>query len=35
VSGDDNDVIVCVSEEDVYDSVGDGMCSGNGGAGSS
>jgi gag-polypeptide of LTR copia-type len=33
--GDDGDVIVCVSEEDVYESVGDGMGSGSGGAGSS
>jgi hypothetical protein len=33
--GDDGDVIVCVGEEDVYESVGDGTDSGSGGAGSS
>jgi Zinc knuckle len=35
VIGDDGDVIVCVDEEDVYESVGDEMDSGSGGAGSS
>jgi hypothetical protein len=34
VIGDDDDVIVCVGEEDVYESVGDGMCSDSGDAGS-
>jgi Zinc knuckle len=33
--GDDSDVFVCVGEEDVYESVGDGMGSGSGGASSS
>jgi hypothetical protein len=33
--GDDSDVIVCVGEEDVYESVGDGTGSGSGGADSS
>jgi Zinc knuckle len=33
--GDDGDVIVCVGEEDVYESVGDGTGSSSGGAGSS
>jgi hypothetical protein len=33
--GDDGDIIVCVGEEDVYKSVGDGTGSGGGDAGSS
>jgi hypothetical protein len=32
--GDDGDAIVCVGEEDVYESVGDGTSNDSGGAGS-
>jgi hypothetical protein len=35
VIGDDSDIIVCVDEEYVYESVGDGTSSGSGGVSSS